>query len=126
MWGGQLESRRARLTIGEVPVDGGAGNLQHLRDVGGGDALLFELAGFGGIGVVDLARATVPAVPAHRINRNGCGLSGAGQRQIPYASGRIIELAKNKDSRRSHRPQIDAFGRCLGYARCDSIVADLV
>ena len=54
MWG-QNESGRERHTIGKVAVHGGAGDSQHLRDVGGRDALLPELAGFGGIGVVDLA-----------------------------------------------------------------------
>ena len=58
---GHRESRRERHTIGEVAVHGGAGDAQHLRDVGGRDALLPELAGFGGIGVVDLARASALA-----------------------------------------------------------------
>ena len=56
VWG-HHESRRERHTIGKVAVHGRAGHSQHLRDVGGRDALLPELTGFSGIGVVDLARA---------------------------------------------------------------------
>jgi hypothetical protein len=53
--GGHHESGRERQTIGKVPVHGGAGDSQHFRDVAGRDALLPELAGFGGVGVGDLA-----------------------------------------------------------------------
>ena len=52
--GGHHESRREWHTIGKVAVHGGARDIQHSRDVGGRDALLAELTGFGGIGVVDL------------------------------------------------------------------------
>ena len=41
--GGNHESRRERHTIGKIAVHGGAGDAQHLRDVGGRDALLPEL-----------------------------------------------------------------------------------
>jgi hypothetical protein len=51
--GGHHESRREWDTLGKVAVHGGAGDPQHLRDVAGRDALLPELTGFGGIGVVD-------------------------------------------------------------------------
>jgi hypothetical protein len=52
----RVESRREQRTIGKVAVHGGAGDSQHFRDVTGRDALLSELTGFGGIGVVHLAR----------------------------------------------------------------------
>ena len=54
-------SRRIVTAREQVAVRGGAGDSQHLRDVGGRDALFPELAGFGGSGVVDLARASALA-----------------------------------------------------------------
>jgi hypothetical protein len=53
--GGTPRITQKAATIGEVAVHGGAGDSQHFRDIGGRDALLPELAGFGGIGVVDRA-----------------------------------------------------------------------
>src|ERR1700742_4055953 len=55
------ESRRERHTVGEVAVHGGAGDAQHFGDVGGGDALVPKLTGFGGVGVGDLAWASALA-----------------------------------------------------------------
>ena len=54
VWG-RHESRRERLTVGEVAVDRRARDPQHLGDVGGRDAHLPKLAspklaGLGGVG----------------------------------------------------------------------------
>ena len=57
--GGNSRPALSRSSIvGEIPVQGGAGDSQHFRDVSGSDALLPELSCFGGIGVVDLTRAS--------------------------------------------------------------------
>ena len=59
-WATDPKKRPNRLgrVVGQVAIHGGAGDSQHLRDVGGRNALVPELTGFGGIGVVDLAGAT--------------------------------------------------------------------
>ena len=49
VWG-RHESRRERLTVGEVAVDRRARDTPHLGDVGGRAALLPKLTGFGGVG----------------------------------------------------------------------------
>jgi hypothetical protein len=54
-------SHRDRRVVGKVAIHGGAGDAEHLGDVGGDDALLLELPCFRGCGVVDLARASALA-----------------------------------------------------------------
>ena len=47
--------------MSEIAVHGGAGDAQHLCYVGGRDALVPELAGLGGLGVINLAWASALA-----------------------------------------------------------------
>ena len=63
---------RGRLH-GEVPVHGGAGDSEHLRDVSGRDALFPQLAGLGGVGGVDLAWASALAPVGCRSGQPGAG-----------------------------------------------------
>ena len=102
---GQMESRRERRTIGKVAVHGGAGDSQHLRDVGGRDALLPELAGFGGIGVVDLAGASALA-PV------GCGGGQPGAGALDHGVAfELGERGHDGEHGRAHRPVgVQTFG----------------
>jgi hypothetical protein len=66
---------RSSSILAEIPVHGGAGHPQHLRDVGGRDARVPELTGFGGFGVVDLARASALASVGCGSGQPGTGAS---------------------------------------------------
>ena len=102
-WACRAKSRHS--IVGEVAVHGGAGDSQHLRDVGGRDALLPELAGFGGIGVVDLAWASTLA-PV------GCGSGQPGAGALDH--GVAFELGEGGHDGEhgcAHRPVgVQTFG----------------
>ena len=98
-------TQRAARTIGEVAVHGGAGDSQHLRDVGGRDALLPELTGLGGIGVVDLAWASALASVG-----GGGGQPGAGALDHGVAF-ELGEGGHDGEHGRAHRPVgVQTFG----------------
>jgi hypothetical protein len=62
--------------VGQIAIHGGPGDSQHLRDVGGRDALLPKLTGLGGIGVVDLAGAPTLAPVGGLALERGAPLAG--------------------------------------------------
>jgi hypothetical protein len=66
--GGDYESRRER--------GGDAGESQHLRDVGGRDALALKAAGLRSMGVVDVAGPTALAPVGGSYSRTGAGALG--------------------------------------------------
>jgi hypothetical protein len=96
--------------VSEKAVYGGAGDAQHFCDVGGVDALVPKLTGFGGIGVVDLAWASALATVGAEVAR---------MRAVPSMT--LLTLANQvsflniRDPRgRAWRRQIDA-GRTVRY-----------
>jgi Helix-turn-helix domain of resolvase len=95
--GGHHESRRERHTLGKVAIHGGAGDSQHFRDVAGRDALLPELTGFGGIGVVDLAWPSALA-PV------GCcsGPRGTPARRQAIGRPKALDISKAALAQRMH------------------------